>query len=153
MVANATPKDIEALRWLNTPSDMYGKLDVLKRVVTPVSPKDAWGFAEVDSRRRVGHTVVGYYEVSTVFLTLKHGSFTPDDPPLWFETMTFYKGPGDDKRDEAIDFDGFDRYATWESAAQGHRRIVREAWFAHHWSLRLLMRLKAWWSGEPIPRM
>lgn len=51
--------------------------------------------------------------VSTVFLGLDH-NFSLAGPPLLFETMVF--GGKYDQEQE--------RYSTWETALQGHNRIV-----------------------------
>lgn len=66
----------------------------------------------------VAKETIGAVEISTVFLGLDHNYGT--GPPLLFETMCFTG-----KRHEEFDGEGFfDRYATREEAAEGHRRIV-----------------------------
>lgn len=67
--------------------------------------------------RRVAHDEVCGYRVSTVFLGLDH-SFSPEGPPLIFETMVF---PGDSYVEEYAE-----RYTTREEAEEGHQRAI--AW-------------------------
>ncbi len=63
--------------------------------------------------------------VVTLFMGIDHNLVAPTDggPPKVFETMVLRDGEIDDQR----------RYATWETAALGHREIVAalwgEAWF------------------------
>jgi hypothetical protein len=65
------------------------------------------------AERIVGKTVVGDYEVSTVFLGLDH-SFG-GGVPILYETIIF--GPDDAQSDMW-------RYATAEEAREGHERVV-----------------------------
>jgi hypothetical protein len=66
------------------------------------------------STRQVARDEVGEQSVSTVFLGIDH-SFSDDGPPIIFETMIF-GGP----------FDEYQwRYATWDEAAAGHKRLVK----------------------------
>jgi len=55
------------------------------------------------------------YRVSTVWLGLNHG-FSPDSPPLIFETMVFMDG-------DMSGLDIMDRYSTKAQAKAGHARI------------------------------
>ena len=80
----------------------------------PSTDVAAWVWKEANrDRMRVGKTLVGNAEVSTVFMTLDHG---------WngelevFETMIF----GGDRDGECY------RYATWADAKAGHDRVVLE---------------------------
>lgn len=75
-----------------------------------------WALWFEDADRQIGRTEIapGIY-VSTVFLGINH-RFLSDGPPLIFETMTF------DDYDEVTG--GFDRYATYDEAEDGHARIV-----------------------------
>ena len=70
-----------------------------------------------DSLRRVGDDTVKKQRVSTVFLMLDHNfgfGLFGDDRPILFETMIF-----GGTHDQAMW-----RYATWDEAEAGHRRIV-----------------------------
>jgi len=64
---------------------------------------------------RVGSDDVGEWWVSTVFMGLDY-SWVPGGRPIVFETMVFPKG----SYDEAY----MQRYATWDEAEAGHRRVV-----------------------------
>lgn len=90
-----------------------------------------WGQWFEKADRQVAETMLeGDIRVSTVFLGLDH-RFGDPGPPLVFETMVF--GPPEEMsifgrikvlRPE-LSFDGaFDRYATWDEAEAGHKRIV-----------------------------
>jgi hypothetical protein len=63
--------------------------------------------------RRVAETIVGDYIVSTVFLGIDH-RFSDKGKPQFFETRIF----GGVRHEEMY------RYATWDEAEAGHRRIV-----------------------------
>jgi hypothetical protein len=65
---------------------------------------------------------IGDYEVSTVFLGLDH-SFD-DGPPELFETMVFWKGSENDRRDGVVDDAPMYRAPTWELALEMHARAV-----------------------------
>lgn len=67
--------------------------------------------------RIVGHTQVGAWAISTVFLGLDH-NFSRQGPPILFETMAF--GP------DGADGDEQQRWATYSDAVAGHRRWVEE---------------------------
>jgi len=76
-------------------------------------------FSDIDTRR-VFLTIIGPFEVSTVFLGLDH-NWGRHGPPILFETMTF------EGHVSRADFhqnvcDGRD--ATWPEAEARHRRAV-----------------------------
>lgn len=71
-------------------------------------------FESSHSQRIVARTELPNYLVSTVFLGLNHGW---GDTELWFETMVFTAGGGED----------CERYTTLEEAKAGHERMV-EKW-------------------------
>lgn len=76
-----------------------------------------WGRMMDDiGRRTVEVDEVKGIGVSTVFLGADHGF---SGPPLLFETMCFPHDGGDKAWDHYTN-----RYPTWDSAAQGHARIV-----------------------------
>lgn len=81
-----------------------------------VSDMDEWAAKWDIDDRRVGWTDIapGWY-VSTVFLGIDHRHFG-DGPPILFETMIFKDDEGQDQF----------RYASWDEADQGHRRIVEQ---------------------------
>lgn len=72
----------------------------------------AW-FEDRDARR-VALTELPGGRVSTVFLGLDH-NFMRHGPPLLFETMVFM----DDECEQ-------ERYATWDEAEAGHKRMVEK---------------------------
>ena len=95
---------------------LYALVD---RVPVPLDDEDdilVWGAAFNSPDRRVAETqVTAYCRVSTVFLGLDH-SFSPDGPPILFETMIF-GGP----------LDGYQRRcATWGEAETEHAIAVAE---------------------------
>lgn len=63
--------------------------------------------------KRVAWTDIGAYQVSTVWLGLNH-NWSPDGPPLIFETMVFGGGNHD------LDMD---RYSTLAGALAGHEQM------------------------------
>jgi hypothetical protein len=68
-------------------------------------------FCAEDSNVRVGYTMVGDVEVSTVFI----GVASPrHNPPRLFETMVF---------GGKLDRTQF-RYVTWDEAEEGHRATI-----------------------------
>ena len=71
-------------------------------------------FAKADRVVRQDNFTEG--DVSTVFLGLDHNYSDEGDPQI-FETMVFDSN-GDEIQCE--------RYATWDQAEAGHKRIVRE---------------------------
>lgn len=87
---------------------------------TPVPAPDlmTWARWFETAHRHVADTEVespdGPVRVSTVCLGLDH-SFSPDGPPLLFETLVFFHGgeTGD-----------MDRYSSWNDAEAGHARIL-----------------------------
>lgn len=80
---------------------------------TPVPIEDTGEFPEYHARC-VGLTKIGERRVSTVFLGVDMNLGA--EPPLFFETIVFgERGP-----ELTI------RYPTWESAAAGHDRLVKE---------------------------
>lgn len=70
----------------------------------------------MEFNRRVAWTMVGKYEISTVFLGLNHGF---GDVPLWFETMVFEPASESPRHD--LDME---RYRTLDEARRGHDRMV-----------------------------
>lgn len=67
-----------------------------------------------DDPWRVAYTVIGYVEVSTVFLSINHR--LSEGPPILFETMVF--------NDRGVsDFQA--RCCTWEEAEQMHKEAVQ----------------------------
>lgn len=76
-------------------------------------PFGKWAFDFENTERHVAEDNIGGVRISTVFLGLDH-SFTPDGPPILFETMIF--GGEHDEFQE--------RYATWTEAEEGHGRAV-----------------------------
>lgn len=90
-----------------------------------------------DPRRVVGHTKLGEYRVSTVFLVLNHRVWDKG-PPSLFETMVFNDAGTNVDFSERTDsqkasmalfgvdlFGNHRRYSTWEEAETGHRETVR----------------------------
>lgn len=67
--------------------------------------------------RRVALDRVGAYNISTVFLVIDHG-WSDEGRPILFETMVFPLNGFQDLHCE--------RYATWDEAVAGHRRIVAD---------------------------
>jgi len=90
--------------------------------LVPVNDVLVWGrFVERIENRRVAEDFVEMPEsdlvrVSTIFLGMDHNWFD-DGPPLLFESMVF-GGP--------LDGDTY-RYPTWDSALEGHKRLLDEA--------------------------
>ena len=79
---------------------------------TPIEVTDIfeWGMWFETANRTVAHTtIIKGVEVSTVFLGLNH-SFSPEPPPILFETLVFGGKHDGDMR----------RYSTWDEAEQGH---------------------------------
>jgi hypothetical protein len=70
-----------------------------------------WWFETADCHVRLSEQ--GDVRVSTVFLGLDH-NFKNHGPPILFETMAFI---GDASA-------GYERYATWAEAEEGHARWV-----------------------------
>lgn len=74
---------------------------------------EAWaGRLADDEERRVGSSYVGQCWVSTVFYHLNWNLY---QPPILFETTVFHA-------DGSAEF--IERYATWDDAADGHRRAL-----------------------------
>jgi hypothetical protein len=92
---------------------MYYRLDADHNVMPATRGEMIAMFnAPFEDTRRVAETEVGEARVSTVFLGLDHG--WSGGPPEVFETMIF-----------GGSFDEYQwRYATWDAAAAGHKRIV-----------------------------
>ncbi len=90
----------------------------------------------------VGDDMRGRYYVSTVFLGLDH-NYWDHGPPILFETMVFKHEPwtdsfGHEHAVKSADVDGwFDRYATWDKAEAGHRRIFNKV-KAHVFGIRAI---------------
>lgn len=84
----------------------------------PVSEPDLmkWGvwLQNMDNTRVDFTKVSKKIEVSTVFLGLNHN--WGDGAPILFETMVFKNG----------DSRGMWRYATWDEAVAGHKKVVEE---------------------------
>jgi len=76
----------------------------------------AW-FEKNFSKRRIARDTVGNERVSTVFLGMNHAWDEENDPPAWFETMTF--------TGESMSENGCWRYETWEEAKAGHDKVVK----------------------------
>lgn len=95
---------------------VYYLLDVNKK---PYPVYNHLEFAKLyrnDSSRIVEQTtLLGDVKVSTVFLGIDH-SFLLEDEPVLFETMVF--GGEEDMYCQ--------RYATWDAAAQGHKRVCQQ---------------------------
>lgn len=101
-------------------------LDAARNPV-PATPEQAEETLANPQKRRVAHSLVGPYKVSTVFLAVNHAF--KEGPPVLFETMTFEgacwvdieipDGPETGKR-----------YCTWAEAEAGHASIVAglKAW-------------------------
>lgn len=68
------------------------------------------------TKRRVDHTIVHGYRVSTIFLGMNHQ--WGDGPPLIYETMVF---PPDDWGEVYGE-----RHTTWDEAQEAHNRIVKD---------------------------
>ena len=80
--------------------------------VVPTNDLIEWARWFETADRKVAKDVIGQVRVSTVFIGLDH-SFG-EGPPLYFETLVF-GGPLADK---------MDRYATWDEAEAGHKKMV-----------------------------
>ena len=63
--------------------------------------------------RHVADERIGGCRISTIFLGFDH-SFSPNEPPLLFETMVF----------DGLLNGEMDRYTTWEQAEKGHAAMV-----------------------------
>ena len=79
--------------------------------VEPCDDMLEWARSMNLTNRRVAATDVGEYWISTVFLGIDH-NYTPDGPPLLFETMVKKNGNFLDYRV---------RYVTWDEAVEGHK--------------------------------
>lgn len=78
---------------------------------------EQWGkLMATEDYRVVARDHVGAFFVSTVWLGIDH-SFSPDGPPVIFETMVF--GPRDHPGDQEMW-----RYCTEEEARSGHAEVV-----------------------------
>lgn len=94
---------------------MYYILDGHNPVKVDVVEWSQW-FSTAD--RTVARLTVDDISVLTVFLGLDHS--LDSRPPGLFETVVF-----------GGKHDGFmERYATWEEAEQGHKKIVEMVWSA-----------------------
>lgn len=89
----------------------------------------SWGKWFQTADRHIAQTVVGNYEVSTVFLGLDHG-WGRNGPPVLFETMVFsFPRPPVEEilsgyHIEKHEFSSFqERYCTYEEAEAGHRKV------------------------------
>lgn len=72
-----------------------------------------WAKLFESAERRIGQNIIGYVEVSTVWIGLDH-NMSGCGPPLIFETMVF-GGPHDQWQA---------RYATLAEAEAGHAVVV-----------------------------
>ena len=90
---------------------------------TPVPARDLleWAMWFEHADRRVGYTLVGEYEVSTVFLSIDH-NWIPNFPPLLFETMVC-NNSGFWVADDPLLALG-SRTSTWLEAEAEHREAV-----------------------------
>jgi len=77
-------------------------------------PPEQW-----EAAHRIGRTMVGGYEVSTVFLSHDH-RFLGDGPPILFETMVFDNSDGENWAADQY----CERYCTRAEAEAGHARVV-----------------------------
>jgi len=85
-----------------------------KKVVPISDIRECSEFLSKIDNRRVAYTEISpESHVSTVFLCFDH-SFTPDGPPILFETLVF----GGEMADEMA------RYSTWDEAVEGHEKMV-----------------------------
>jgi hypothetical protein len=84
--------------------------------------------------------ILDVVEVSTVFLGLDHG-FSGDGPPILFETMAFWLGPGGR--------DGYEqeRCSTWLEAEAMHRAMCRDVMRPAAVAAACWRFLRGWWSG------
>jgi len=82
----------------------------------PITGTESWALRFADPAYKfVAKTMVGDAEVSTVWLGMNH-AYTPDEPPLIFETMVF-----GGRLDQEME-----RYSTEEHALAGHDAMVRK---------------------------
>ncbi len=95
--------------------DLYWILKYRKPVMCNDIKKWAREF-EKKGVRKVRHTMINHYRVSTVFLALKHGTNKNGDP-LLFETAIF-----DDENDCEI----VGRVSFWRTALHLHQLTVNE---------------------------
>lgn len=79
--------------------------------VVPCDGHEAVRTFSSDVERVVGSDFVGRVFINTVFLSINH-QFDDDGPPLWFETMVFYRGDEVEQR----------RHPTWNAARLYHVR-------------------------------
>jgi hypothetical protein len=89
------------------------------KVAVPVELKE-WSRSFEKENRFVGRDIVGFFEVSTVFLGLDH-NFSEEGPPLLFETMVFSiqdNGESDYAGEEQW------RCSTWEEAEAQHKMAM-----------------------------
>jgi hypothetical protein len=91
----------------------------------PLSMEEAVPLLADISYKRVDHTEVGPFVVSTVWLGLDHSFGFGDGRPVIFESMTFTKAAW---RGHAPmhELDA-DRYCTEEEAQAGHQAMVKRA--------------------------
>lgn len=84
-----------------------------------------WGRCFDSPDRIVAHTTDEHYEVSTVFLGVRHNHLRPG-PPILFETMVFttqaYSSlvPAEESLDQLTL-----RYSSWDDAETGHDTTVK----------------------------
>lgn len=79
--------------------------------IIPVDDVITWAKWFEKANRHIANEKVGNKRVSTVFLGIDHGFMS--EIPILFETMIF----GDDEEYQ-------ERYATYEEAEEGHKRVV-----------------------------
>jgi hypothetical protein len=84
-----------------------------------------WGRCFDSPDRVVAHTTDEYYEVSTVFLGVRHNHFRPG-PPILFETMVFTTEAYSAIVPKEESIDGVQlRYASWDDAETGHKTTTK----------------------------
>lgn len=86
---------------------------------------EEWGRCFGSPDRIVAHTAEEYFEVSTVFLGVRHNHFHPG-PPILFETMVFATEAYAALVPKEENIDGIQsRYASWDDAETGHNTTVK----------------------------
>jgi hypothetical protein len=84
-----------------------------------------WGRCFDSPNRIVAHTTEEYYEVSTVFLGVRHNHFRPG-PAILFETMVFTTDAYAALIPKEESIEGVQlRYASWDDAETGHATMIK----------------------------
>lgn len=101
---------------VSSPMSRHGYYILQDRNPVPVDTV-TWAvwFEHHRADRLVQQDHLGDYWISTVFIGLNYNDF--EGPPVIFETMVFKESQDEDLYCE--------RYATWELALEGHRRVAR----------------------------